>query len=122
MNLVRDGKADIVAGVVGLLDKEAAALDAKILPGHFMTVPQAIALPLNRTTDVGAVVRFLNEFVKRNLDFVAEKIKVDLVLQFLFLTNFEIYAFMLKRNSIPRKRSVRMPYLLHRHQWNPCAL
>ena len=40
MKLVRDGMADVVAGVVGLLEKEASALAAKILPGHFMTVPQ----------------------------------------------------------------------------------
>ena len=66
-----------MAGVVGLLEREASALDdAKILPGHFMTVPQAIAFPLNRTDKIGSVVRFLNEFVKRNVDFVAKKIKV----------------------------------------------
>ena len=87
MSLVRDGKADIVAGVVGLLEKEAAAPAAKILPGHFMTVPQAIAFPLSRTTEVGSVVRFLNEFVKRNLEYVARMIKVDWVVQFLFHTN-----------------------------------
>ena len=46
VKLVKDGKADIMAGVVGLLEKEASNLDAKILPGHFMTVPQVGTLEI----------------------------------------------------------------------------
>ena len=114
MDLVRDGKADIVAGVVGLLEKESAALDAEILPGHFMTVPQAIAFPLNRTKEVGCVVRFLNEFVKRNLDFVAEKIEVvDMMLHIMSSYRHLHWKF------LSRSRNAKMfSWLLHL-QWVP---
>ena len=45
----------MVAGVVGLLEKEASAFGAggaRVLAGHFMTVPQAIGFPLDRTDKV----------------------------------------------------------------------
>ena len=114
VNLVRDGKADIVAGVVGLLEKEAAALDAKILPGHFMTVPQAIAFPLNRTTEAGNVVRFLNQFVKRNLDFVAEKIEVvDMMLHIMSSYRHLLYNFLFRHINAKM-----FSWLLHL-QWVP---
>ena len=93
VKLVRDGTVDLVAGVVGLLEKEECVMDAKILPGHFMTVPQAIAFPLSRTAKIGSVVRLLNEFVKRNLKFVAEKIKERFICEGLFNIKASIRQF-----------------------------
>ena len=64
VDLVREGKADVLSGVVGLLDKvrkqDPTTLgDWTILSGSFMTVSQAIAFPLNRTNMVGQVVKYL---------------------------------------------------------------
>ena len=64
VDLVREGKADVLSGVVGLLDKvrkqDPTTLgDWTILSGSFMTVSQSIAFPLNRTNTVGQVVKYL---------------------------------------------------------------
>ncbi|CAD7963996.1 unnamed protein product [Amoebophrya sp. A120] len=66
--LFEDGRADCVAGVVGqLLSKESS--DFKLLPGPaFMTVPQAIAVPVQKTKDLSRIIRFLDTFVAKRLD------------------------------------------------------
>ena len=61
VDMLEQGKADVLAGVVGLLEGVQQRLSGswKVLPGSFMTVPQAIGFPLNRTNQVGEVVKYL---------------------------------------------------------------
>lgn len=73
VQLLRDGAADVLAGVVGFLEQETGS-DSRILAGDFMVVSQAIGIPLNRSTKVGSVVKFLRKFVRRNLDYVSNKL------------------------------------------------
>ena len=62
VDMLEQGKADVLAGVVGLLEEAETRLGStswRIVPGSFMMVPQAIAFPLKRTNQVGDVVKYI---------------------------------------------------------------
>ena len=71
-DMLEQGKADVLAGVVGLLEGVQQRLSGswKVLPGSFMTVPQAIGFPLNRTNQVGEVVKYLRCKCTDNTDYL----------------------------------------------------
>ncbi|CAD7957180.1 unnamed protein product [Amoebophrya sp. A25] len=81
VELMKDDRADAVAGVYGLLAKEAgkSASDNaggrayKILDGSFMTVPQAIGVPVSKHRQLPRIIRYLNAFVNKRIQQVDER-------------------------------------------------